>query len=320
MKYMTRTNMLFTMGAAMAMLLMTPASVLATGGANGYQYQLHNVRPPAGAFDKDPSTFRHKPATIWVEQGPHYTMTWATQDQHTLKRASFARGMMRMGLFVPHWDFRRPASDATGWTSYGRPLEYKSFNVDIQPAAGDRKIEGAIARHYVLKADFTNRNKGNSGWMRTTLTGNFWIAGDKPFSWATFATPGIYGDPRLDAAMSEKLSKLGLVVRAETTYHTQPMSSDGKKLGDGRDGNYLTWLSDIRPAKVRDVSPPSVSYQTTRELQHATWKDADGTCKTVMAGGTPDFVGEMLSGGQQAPFLDHLRAACKRRAERKHRT
>ncbi len=286
---------------------------------SGYRYELHNARPPADAFGKDPSTFKHA-ATLWVEQGPHYSLIWGRGDHHTLKSARFARGRMRMGLFTPHWDFSRPSSDPTGWTSYGHPLEYKAFSVDVQPGGKDRKIDGEQAAHYILKADFASRQKGDSAYEHVTLTSDLWVLKDKPFSWATYATPGIYGDPRLDAAMSEKLSKLGLVVRTETTYQRYPESQDGKKLSDARKGTFLTWLTHIQSAQVPNPSLPTVSYQTTRELQHATWKDADGTCHTVTTGGTPQFVKDMLNAEQRGPFLEHLRAACERRAKRKRRS
>jgi len=300
------------------LLSSTPAAGAATKMVDGYSYQLHNATPPADAFDKDPSTY-HNPATSWVEQGPHYTMSWGSKDHHTVERASFAHGRMRMGLFATHWDLSRPSSNPDGWASYGRPLAYRTFNVDVRRAdGGDRRIDGEMAKHYILTADFSYRYKdGNSNYEHETIHANLWTLGDKPFSFIPFSTAGMYGDPRLDAAMSEKLSKLGLVVRVESTAHFQAISKDGKKLGDGHDGTFLTWLSDIKPAKVPDVHLPTVSYMTTTKLQHATWQDADGTCHTVINGGTPDFVKKILSGDQRAPFLKHLRAACVRRAKHK---
>jgi hypothetical protein len=247
-------------------------------------------------------------------------MTWgSSKGDHTVERAGFARGMRRMGFFVPHWDFSRPSSSAEGWMDYGRPLEYKAFEVSVKPADGTRKIDGETARHYVLKADFTNRSKGDSAWLHTTIDADLWVLADKPFSWAAFSTAGIYGDPRLDAAMSEQLADLGMVVRVATRYRRQPISPTGKKLGSGRDGSYLTWISDIQRAQVPDVHLPTVSYQTTRELQHAMWADGDGHCKTLLAGGTPDFVKKKLTDAQQAVYVAHMRASCERRAKRKQR-
>ena len=318
MKRSTRRRTCLAAGLVVALSTAAAGVSSAEDTVSGYRYQLHNARPSANAFDNDPSAFKHA-ATLWVEQGPHHTLIWGSADHHTLNSASFARGRMRMGLFTPHWDFSRPASDAEGWTSYGRPLEYKSFSVDVTPGGKDRKIDGEQAAHYVLKADFSNRQKGGSAYDHVTISSDLWVLKDKPFSWATYATPGIYGDPRLDAAMTEKLSKLGLVVRAETTYERYPESPAGKKLDDARKGTYLSWLTGIHAANVPDPYLPTVSYQTTRELQHATWKDADGTCHKVTSGGTPEFVKDMLNPEQRASFLHYLGAACERRAKRKHK-
>lgn len=287
--------------------------------ADGWTYQLHTASPPAKQLDASPWDIED--ATIsYIAQGPHYTLKWARADHHTLKHARFSQGRRNMGLFVPRWPPGKSADDAQGWASYGHAITYRSFSVSVERGKHDRKIDGRQTRHYILTADFANRDDRDMDgvFSQVHITTDLWVYPDAPFSWVPFDTAGVYGDPRLDAAMLDKLSDLGLVMRAETRYSNQTIKADGSKLDYHNDGTFLTWVSGLKAATVPAPDMPVVAKDRVKKLQTEFRKDRAGACKTMLAGKVPGFVSDALDGDAAQVFVTNMSAACKRHMQRKH--
>lgn len=297
-------------------LLAVAVQARAADTAQGYRYILHNATPPAGDFDKDPSQLKHV-AELYVMQNGEQAMIWARKsDLGDMDKARFARGDLRMGLFLPRWDLSRSASEDNGWKSYGDTVNYRTFKVSVKRGDGNREVAGFPAKHYVLNADIVERTEGDSADSHTKISSDLWVLEDKPFSWAPYSTPGIYGDPRLQVAVYEKLSKLGMVVRAETTYSRQAQDENGKALAQPYNGTFLTWVSDLEPAQVPVANPPKSDRDTLKALRKAFREDPQGYCKTVLNGGTPDFVAQRLGADQQRAFLEALGGQCRKHMKR----
>ena len=107
----------------------------------------------------------------------------------------------------------------------------KSFRFDLQRGDSDRTIEGHPAEHYILTVDLELEQVGPDNQHNrehATGTANLWIAPDLPFSWLPYfdpqgllaALPLSFGYPRvgnyLAVALADRLSVLGLLLRAET--------------------------------------------------------------------------------------------------------
>ena len=167
----------------------------------GFEYVLDAVKPDAGSLGDAPEMFEDPTRRI-VEQGPEFTLMWIADRERTLEAASFARGETRMGLFVPYRDLDRPSSDPDGWTSYGDPLEYDRFEVELVRGDDDRTVAGAPAAHYRLTADIVVREEGESAFSRSTLTSDVWIHEDAPFTSAPLSVDRAYADPRLQAILA----------------------------------------------------------------------------------------------------------------------
>jgi len=309
-----RTNVMsLAFTAVLAGGLLTGAMLArAADTVQGFSYVLHNATPSAGDLDKDPSQLKHS-AELYVMQGGSQAIIWSREsDVGDVDKARFARGDLRMGLFLPRWDLSRSASEESRWTSYGDTVKYKTFQVTVKPGDDNREIAGFSAKHYVLKADIVERTEGDSADTHTKISSDLWVLEKKPFSWAPYATPGIYGDPRLQVAVYEKLSRLGMVVRAETTYSRQAQDADGKPLAEPYNGTYLTWITDLQSAQVPVVNPPESDRATLKKLRSAFREDPQGYCKTVLDDGTPDFVARELNVEQQKAFLEALGEQCRK--------
>jgi hypothetical protein len=218
-----------------------------------------------------------------------------------------------MGLFVPHRDLDRLSSDPDGWTSYGDPLEYERFDVELTRGDQDRTIAGAPAAHYRLAADVIAREEGDGAYMQSVLTSDVWIREDAPFSSAPLSVDRAYADPRLQAALAEALGELGMIVRIQSQYRNQARSEEGEALGYPHEGTHLAWASEIEPASVRAVDVPIVSETTWEALRDAARENREAACETALAGGAPDFVETLLDADQREAFLPHLRERCEGR-------
>lgn len=306
-----------TLAAAVAF---GPVNGRADDTAEGYRYLMYSASPPASAFDDDPDTFdRVSKRFVW--QAPERTLMWSREHQvGQLDVASFALGERRMGLLVPWFDPSRSPAEESGWDDYGKPLSYRSFDVSVVRGDEDRTVAGAPAAHYRLEADLVNRKEGDSADMHISLTTDVWVHQDKPFSWAPFATAGMFAEPRMQVAMYQKLSELGMVVRAESVFRRQAQDEDGNTLGYPHEDSRLTWVNDLERATVPVVAVATASDEILRELRKASREDAEGTCLEVAEGNTPAFVEELLNPAQQAVFLPELEAMCQRRAERRSRS
>lgn len=289
-----------------------------TGEVEGHRYVMHALKPPAESFGADPSTF-DRIVVRNVEQGPEFTLMWGEGvSERSIERASFARGEHRMGLFLPNWDFDRPASDETGWSSYGHPLAFDVFEVEVTRGDDDRTIMGRTASHYVLEAHVASTRaeyvtEDMSSWPHKQVSSDLWILEDEPFGFALFSVDRAYAGPRLSAAITEELEPLGMVVRAETVYSMWGEDEDGNRVGDPLDGTHLAWVTDLEPAMVADLDIPMGTGDQLDTLRNASRENPEQTCQTVMAGQTPGFVTEVLDEEAARVFTAHLAERCEER-------
>lgn len=300
----------------LAALLAGPAlaPLTAEDSVEGYRYVLYNANVEPEELEGDPAEIDG--SAQYVTQGPEWTVMRYSVEAESLRGARFATGELRFGLFVPYWKEGQSAADETGWSSYGTPVSYKSFNLRVRPGEQDREIDGRQASHYVVEADFTTRSEGEDVWAHTTLTSDIWALEDKSFSLAPFATAGAYGDPRLTVALFERLSELGLVVRVETRHERRYQEDDGTEVGHPRDGVHVAWVTEFESAEVTDLNLPRASEATVDALRTALRANADAACESALAGETPAFAKELLDEEQQAGFFSYLEARCEERASR----
>ncbi|MFW6093347.1 MAG: hypothetical protein ACODAC_05180 [Pseudomonadota bacterium] len=302
--------------AATAAFVLSSLVVRADETTQGYRYLMHSASPPVNAFDDAPDTFdRVSSRTVW--QAPERTLIWSRDDQVGQPEvAGFALGQRRMGLLVPWFDPARSSAEETGWDDYGKAITYEAFDVSVHPGDEDRTIAGAPATHYRVEADLVRRKEGASADVHIALSTDVWVHEDKPFSWAPFATAGMFAEPRMQVALYEKLSKLGMVVRAESEFERHARDETGNVLGHPHESTRVTWVTDLETAPVPVVDVPLATDATLAELRKASRADAEGACRTVAAGGTPQFVERLLNESQQAAFLPELEKMCQRRAAR----
>ena len=297
--------------ALAALSLISGAGAQESGEVQGYRYLIHSAKPAGDRFDAEPSSFE-RVTTRYVAQGPQFTAMWMSADEQTLDRASFARGERRMGLFVPYRDLDRPASNPAGWTDFGRPLEYQSFDVEVSRGDDDRTIADRSASHYMLEAEYNVRRAGSQDtpWSNKTVSSDVWIVEDLPFSAAPISGDRAYADPRLQAALAEHLGALGMIVRIETEYARHSVDEDGAVLGHPNEGTHLAWVTDLESAAIAALDIPMASEEQLDALRDASRENREQTCETVMAGQTPDFVSTQLDGEQARVFVEHLAARC----------
>ena len=298
----------FAAGLSALLLGLAPSSA---NEVKGYEYVLRNAMPEPDELESEPATLRS--SAQYVNQGPEHTLMWPSEDKGSLDRARFARGERRFGLFVPYWSEEQSASDTSGWTSYGRPVEYKTFDFQVTRGEEDREIAGQAARHYFIEAEIVSKTGSDPAYERMSLSSDVWVLEDKPFSVAPFATAGAYEDPRLTVALVERLSELGMVARVETRHTTQPQEDDGSTLGHAREGAHLAWISDLGSASVPDVEVAVASGALVDELRGALRENSDSACAAAMKGETPDFARELLDDQQQQAFLNYLEERCAQR-------
>lgn len=324
MRHVTKTHLLSGLlaGAAASML----AALLLIGGAGaqdsaeveGRRYVMHALKPPADAFDNDPSSFDRVIARH-VEQGPEHTLMWGVDlGEEARDRASFARGEERMGLFLPNWELGRPSSEDGAWTWFGTPMEYDLFDVEVTRGDEDRTIMGRTASHYVLDAhiawtDAEYVGPDMSSWPHKRVRSDLWILEDEPFGFAPFSIDAAYGDPRLSAALTEELGALGMVVRVETVYSMWGEDAEGNHVGDPLDGTHLAWVSDLEARTIASPGIPMATYAQLSALRAASRENPEQTCETVMAGDTPGFVSAELDAEQARVFVENLAERCGER-------
>lgn len=304
--FISATAMLAVSATAFAL----PARAAET--TSGYAYTLHTIKPSADDLGQFPPQYKN-PTVRHVLQGPKHTLIWrGSASRRDVDNASFALGERRMGLYVPHWQPGKSASETTGWDDYGHELTYSSFSVKIERAEGEREIAGGMAQHYVLTADYTRRRGNDPSSARKRMHSDLWILADKPFSWAPFDTSGGYGDPRFGAAVTAKLGELGMVVRSDARYSSVGVDDDGNEVGTKHEGTWTAWIVDLEPAEVPVLNVPVADHDTMEALQDGFRKYQDEACEAAMAGSTPDFIKQILNTDQQPPVVDDLRRSCKR--------
>lgn len=119
-----------------------------TTESDGYRYTLHEAR--LDSLDVDPAAL--DPVQRYVAQGPEVTLVWVSGVEQTVERASIVGGQKQMGLLIPYWDPDLSPADDSGWSLYGRPITYRSFNLSVERGNNDRDVDGQPASHFVLKA------------------------------------------------------------------------------------------------------------------------------------------------------------------------
>lgn len=280
-----------------------------TPETDGYRYTLHEARPDS--LEVSPAAL--DPVERYVAQGQESTLIWTSGVEPTLDHASIAGGQKQMGLLIPYWDPDLSPADDSGWSMYGRPISYKSFDMSVERGKNDHDVDGQPASHYVMKASLVIGAEGDPVSIHEELTSDVWIAADKPFSYAPFNNDSIYGgDPRLGAAISEALSELGMVLRLETSHFSQ-IREDGVAAKEGRESAHIAWVTDLRAAKVPDVNVPLGSEQLLSDLRSASRENPEETCAAAINGELPGFVREMLDASAQEPFMKALKKSCERR-------
>ena len=304
---------------ATTIMLMFSVSGIALAEGNGqttsgFSYTLHTARPDVEDLGQFPPAYEN-PTTEHVLQGPEHTLIWRDRvSERTVDKASFALGERHMGLFIPRWEKGKQVSESTGWTEFGYPLVYLDFNVQVERGEGARALAGGQAEHYVLTADFNSKRETDPGSSRYQIHSDLWILKDKPFSFAPFHTPGLYGDPRFGAAIEAELSKLGMVVRSDARYSRVTIDRDGNETNSRSKGTWTTWITDLKPAEVPVIDMPVGDEATLQVLQDEFRKKPDEACQTVINGTTPDFIAENLNSAQQSAVLKDLGRSCKRQA------
>ncbi|KAA3638133.1 MAG: hypothetical protein DWP95_13290 [Proteobacteria bacterium] len=295
------------------------AAALANDNAqtnSGFAYTLHTARPSVDELGQFPPAYEN-PTTEHVLQGPKHTLIWRDRvSERTVDNASFALGERHMGLYIPYWPQDKSASDASGWEEYGDKITYGNFNVKVEPGEEKREIAGGMAQHYVLTADYTRQLQRDPVDVRYQLSADLWILTDKPFSFAPFHTAGAYEDPRFDAALVAELSELGMVARCDTRHSSVVVDANGQEIGSKHEGTWTTWIVDLKTAEVPVLNMPVGDQKTLKVLQNEFRKQADDTCKAVMAGATPGFIQQNLNSEQQAAVVTDLLQSCKHQTMR----
>jgi hypothetical protein len=300
---------------ALFALALAGAPTLATAETtSGYSYMMTEAGVPEADFERVPLDYDGG-VTRYVEQGPEFTAMWNARSaggRADPERATFARGERRMGVFVPRWDFDRPWTEAEGWTSYGKNLSYDRFQISLSRGHDDRTIGGREAQHHVLETEIVSRTEGESAAVKEVLTSDLWILPDLPYSTAPFAVDGIYGDPRLKAAMEAEIGALGMVARVHSTYSRQAVDETGEALNAPYEDTHMAWISDLEPADVTPIDLAVVSEPTMAELRAASRKKPRESCGVILDGGTPAFVADRLPPEAHEPFVAALAETCRR--------
>lgn len=293
--------------AAVSMLLAAP--VFAADNAAGLHYMLHSASPVPEQLNADPTDF-DRVNESWIAQGPTHSLMFRDREAVDPERATLALGERRMGLMVPHWDLDKPSSDDSGWTTYGKAVDYQVFEIAIERGEKDRSIAGQTARHYRLNATIVSKDERSMVPVRQTLQSDLWVHEDKPFGFAPFATQGMYGDPRLSAALLERLGELGLVVRVESRHTRQPIDENGEPLRDPREDGHVAWVSDLERAQVPVIDLPRVDPATFRELRRLSREQAGPICDAVESGDVPGSFRTRLNDRQLAAFMPAVDEQC----------
>lgn len=310
-----RFRSLHLAGLSLAVLLVALAApVHAQQDADAYQYDIHYATSPAtgaGGSAPEPEDARVRHAL----QGPEVTLLWAQGQEKTMENARFARHEEVMGMLMPKWSLARSAAEKTGWTALGREIQYDTFDVDFRRGDDDRTIAGRPAKNYVFEAKLTKRVGTSARKQHLAVTANLWVLEDRPFSWAPFAvfgTTGVNADPRLQAALAERLAERGTVGRAETNLSLEVLAEDDSVTG-GSEQRFYVWIENLKSAEPPRVQKPMVSQETMRTVESAFKKDPQAFCETVLSGSTPTAAQETLTEKQQTAFIDSTRAFCERR-------
>lgn len=138
----------------------------------------------------------------YVTQEPGRTAMWPSVERESLSSASFATGVQRFELFLPYLQEGQSASDVSGWSSYGKPVAYQSFDFRVRPGEQGREIGGHPAPHFGGRfrqkiREWRGRLDPHDHDQRSLSAGN------KRFNLAPFATVGACGEPRLAVALSQ---------------------------------------------------------------------------------------------------------------------
>lgn len=282
----------------------------------GYSYMLHTTRPEVEDLGQFPPRYE-KSVLEYVMQGPKHSLIWSDRvSERNVDNASFALGERHMGLFIPHWPEDKSPLESSGWEEYGDRYNYSDFSVKVERAEGEREIAGAMAQHYVLSADYTRQLENDLSGQRYQMHADLWIWSDKPFSFAPFRRSGAYSDPRFGAALVARLSELGMVARSDARHTSVTIDEDGQESDYQQKGTWTTWISELEAADVPVVNMPKGERETLELLQSEFRKQAQDTCKGLIAGKTPDFIIDNLNPDQQAAVAEDLRTSCKRQATR----
>lgn len=293
---------------AAAALFSTPGYAAET--VTGLRYVLHSASPAPDKLTADPATFDRIGKT-WIAQGPEQSLMFRDPDAQDPEDATLALGERRMGLMVPHWDLDKSAADESGWTSYGKTIDYHLFEVEVERGDGDRKIAGRAAAHYRLSARIVSRDERSMVATRQILASDLWVHEGKPFGFAPFATQGMYGDPRLSAALRERVGELGLVVRVESRHTRQPIDESGEPLREPREDGHVAWVSDLRSAPVPQVDLPRVDPTAFRELRRLSRQQPGAICDVAEAGDVPEPFRTRLDDRQLDAFMPAVGEQCQ---------
>lgn len=294
---------------ALAVVMLPSSMALAEGSTDGYRYVLHSASPGPGALNAAPATF-DRVTQRWIAQRPGQSLMFRSGTGQDPERATLALGERRMGLMVPHWDLDKSPDDESGWTSYGKTIEYQVFDLEIERGEKDRPIAGQTASHYRLNAAIVSKDERAMVATRQTLNSDLWVHAGKPFGFAPFAIQGMYGDPRLSAALLERLGDLGMVVRVESRHSSQPLDEHGEPLRDPREDGHVAWVTDLRDAPVPVVDLPRVGPATFRELRRISREKAETICDTAETGGVPEVFRTRLDDRQLHAFMPAVREQC----------
>ena len=293
---------------ALATLALLPTAV-AEEPATGFRYVLHSASPDPEKVNAEPAAFE-RVSQRWIAQGRGQSLMFRDAKDQDPERATLALGERRMGLMVPHWDLDKSFSEESGWTTYGKAIDYQLFDIEIERGEKDRSIAGQTSSHYRLNATILSKDERSMVPVRQTLKSDLWLHEDKPFGFAPFATQGMYGDPRLSAALLERLGDLGLVVRVESRHSSQPIDENGEPLRDPREDGHVAWVRDLRAAPIPTIDVPRVAPATFRELRRLSREQAGAICDTVEAGDVPEAFRTRLDPRQLDAFRPAVREQC----------
>lgn len=295
-------------------------AVFATGHAlpaqadTGYTYMLHEAKLDEKSFGDVPLDYDGARVS-YIEQGSEFTSRWGVYDNEVdtdPAKATFARGERRMGLFIPFRDPGKSAQEAQGWTSFGRPLHYDLFELDITRGDADRRIDGRDARHYTLNAEIIYREGDNPNGMRHLLESDLWILPSLPYSEIPFSVARAYADPRLAAALEENLGGLGMVARVHSSYSQQPVDETGALVSYEMPGHHMAWITGLQQSDIQQIAPPVVDAAVFDALRQASRAQPQKDCATILSGGTPGFVSAGLREPARPVFLAALAKSCRK--------